>query len=260
MTKGFSGKVVLVTGGSSGIGKATALAFAREGATVVITAERNLQGGHEVLEEIRRLGADGSLIRCDVSKEVDVKRTFEEIVNRYGRLDCAFNNAGIGPDGVRVPVTSLDECPEEIWDRIIDVNLKGVFLCMKYEMAIMKAQRGGSIVNNASVGALKPIPGFGPYAASKAGVILLTKTAALEGAPFGIRVNAICPGITARTQLAENIARADPAKKEEMLKFVPLGRMAEPEEVANAVLWLCSAEASFITGQVLSIDGGLSAT
>lgn len=260
MTKRFLGKVVLVTGGGSGIGKATALAFAREGATVIITADRNLQGGLEVVEEMKRMGAEGVFIKCDVSKEADVKRTVEEILDRYGRLDCAFNNAGIGPDGVRIPVTLIEECPEEVWDRIIDVNLKGVFLCMKYEMAAMKAQRGGTIVNNASVGALKPIPGFGPYAASKAGVILLTKTAALEGAPFGIRVNAICPGITARTQLAENIAGSDPAKKEEMLRFVPLGRMAEPEEVANAVLWLSSPEASFITGQVLPVDGGLSAT
>lgn len=260
MTKRFLDKVVLVTGGSSGIGRATALAFAREGAKVIVTADRNLQGGLEVVEEIKRMGADGLFIKCDVSKEADVKRTIEEILERYGRLDCAFNNAGIGPDGVRIPVTLIEECPEDIWDRIIDVNLKGVFLCMKYEMTAMRVQRGGSIVNNASVGALKPIPGFGPYAASKAGVIMLTKTAALEGAPFGIRVNAICPGITTRTQLAENIAGADPAKKDEMLRFVPLRRMAEPEEVANAVLWLSSPEASFITGQILPVDGGLSAT
>jgi len=161
---------------------------------------------------------------------------------------------------VRIPVMDIDQCTEEVWDRIVDVNLKGVFLCMKYEMRMMKAQRGGVIVNNASVGALKPIPGFGAYAASKAGVILLSKTAALEGAPFGIRVNVICPGLTAKTGLSDNILRANPEKKEEMLRSVPLGRMADPDEIARAVLWLCSEEASFITGHVMPIDGGLSAT
>lgn len=256
----FGGKVAFVTGGASGIGRATALAFAREGAIVVITTDKNLQGAEETIRAIHAHGGEGLFIRCDVSREEDVRAALEEVERRFGKLDFAFNNAGVGPDGVRIPVMEIDQCTEEVWDKIVGVNLKGVFLCMKYEMRIMKAQRKGVIVNNASVGALKPIPGFGAYAASKAGVILLSKTAALEGAPFGIRVNAICPGLTARTGLSDNIIRTDPQKKEEMLRFVPLGRMADPEEVAKAVLWLCSDEASFITGHVLPVDGGLSAT
>lgn len=256
----FEGKVAFITGGASGIGRATALAFAREGATVVITTDKNIKGAEETVGEIEALGGKAHFIRCDVRKEEDVKAAIEEVRDRFGGLDYAFNNAGVGPDGVRIPVMEVDECTEEVWDHILDVNLKGVFFSMKYEMRIMKAQRSGVIVNNASVGALKPIPGFGAYAASKAGVILLSKTAALEGAPFGIRVNVVCPGLTAKTGLSDNILKADPQKKEEMLRFVPLGRMADPDEIARAVLWLCSDEASFITGHVMPIDGGLSAT
>jgi NAD(P)-dependent dehydrogenase (short-subunit alcohol dehydrogenase family) len=183
-----------------------------------------------------------------------------QCIETYGTLDYAFNNAGIGPDGKRIPVFPIADCTEEIWDRTLDTNLKGVWLCMKYEIRQMVARRRGVIVNTSSVGALKPIPGFGPYAASKGGLIALTKTAALECATFGIRVNVICPGLTARTQLADNVSRANPEEKEQMLKAVPLARMGEPEEVAEAVLWLCSDSASFITGHVMPIDGGLTAT
>jgi NAD(P)-dependent dehydrogenase (short-subunit alcohol dehydrogenase family) len=143
---------------------------------------------------------------------------------------------------------------------MLDVNLKGVWLCMKYEIRQMATQKRGVIVNTSSVGALRPIPGFGPYGASKAGLIVLTKTAALEVATSGIRVNVICPGLTARTQLAENISSANPEEREQMLKMVPMARMGEPEEIAEAVIWLCSDSASFITGHVMPIDGGLSAT
>ncbi|MEM4474298.1 MAG: glucose 1-dehydrogenase [Candidatus Bathyarchaeia archaeon] len=258
--KRFEDKVVLVTGGSSGIGREAALAFAKEGAKVVITANKNINGAMDTLHEINKLGGQGCFIQSDVSKEEDVRRLFSEIMKRYGRLDCAFNNAGIGPDGVRVPFTLIEECSESIWDQIIDTNLKGTFLCMKYEIQMMKSSRRGSIVNNASVGALKPIAGFGPYAASKAGVILLTKTAAIECASYNIRVNAICPGFTLGTLLSENVSKSDPVKTEEMLKFIPLKRGGEPKEIVNAVLWLCSDEASFVTGIVMPIDGGLSAT
>lgn len=260
MGKGIKGKVALVTGGASGIGKVTAVAFAREGAKVIVSTDKNIQGAEETLRLIREAGGEAIFIKCDVSKANEVEAMIQKIIETYGTLDYAFNNAGIGPDGQRIPVSPITDCPEEIWDLTLDINLKGVWLCMKYEIRQMAKQRRGVIVNTSSVGALRPIPGFGPYAASKAGLIVLTKTAALECAPYGIRVNVICPGLTARTQLAENISKANPEEKEQMLKAVPLARMGEPEEVAEAVLWLCSDSASFITGHVMPIDGGLSAT
>lgn len=256
----FKERIVLVTGGSSGIGRETALAFAKEGGRVVVTADRNVDGGLETVRRIRDIGGEGNFIRCDISREEEVKALFDEIIRHYGKLDIAFNNAGIGPDGVRVPITLIDECTLDVFDKIINTNLKGTWLCMKYEIKIMKECGGGVIVNNASVGALKPIKGFGPYAASKAGVILLTKTAAIEGAPYNIRVNVICPGYTLGTMLSENVAKANPEKTDEMVRFIPLGRGADPIEVANVMLWLCSESASFVTGAVIPIDGGLSAT
>lgn len=260
MDRGIKGKVALVTGGASGIGRVTALAFAREGAKVIVSTDKNIQGAEETLRIIREGGGEATFIKCDVSKANEVEAMIQKVIEIYGTLDYAFNNAGIGPDGRRIPVSLITDCPEEIWDLTLDINLKGVWLCMKYEIRQMVRQRRGVIVNTSSVGALRPIPGFGPYAASKAGLIVLTKTAALECAPYGIRVNVICPGLTARTQLAENISKANPEEREQMLKAVPLARMGEPEEVAEAVLWLCSDSASFITGHVMPIDGGLSAT
>lgn len=256
----MKGKVALITGGASGIGRVTALAFAREGAKVIVSTDKNIQGAEETLRLIQEAGGEAIFVQCDVSRASDVEAMIQKAIETYGVLDYAFNNAGIGPDGKRIPVFSIAECPEEIWDLTLDTNLKGVWLCMKYEIRQMIKQRRGVIVNTSSVGALKPIPNFGPYAASKAGLIALTKTAALECAPFGIRVNVVCPGLTAKTQLAENISKANPEEKEQMLKAVPLARMGEPEEVAEAVLWLCSDSASFITGHVMPIDGGLSAT
>lgn len=256
----MKGRVALITGGASGIGRVTALAFAREGAKVIVSTDKNIQGAEETLRLIQEAGGEAIFVKCDVSKASEVEAMIQKAIETYGVLDYAFNNAGIGPDGKRIPVFSIAECPEEIWDLTLDTNLKGVWLCMKYEIQQMIKQRRGVIVNTSSVGALKPIPNFGPYAASKAGLIALTKTAALECAPFGIRVNVVCPGLTAKTQLAENISKANPEEKEQMLKAVPLARMGEPEEVAEAVLWLCSDSASFITGHVMPIDGGLSAT
>jgi NAD(P)-dependent dehydrogenase (short-subunit alcohol dehydrogenase family) len=260
MTKGIRGKVALVTGGASGIGRVTAQAFALEGVKVIVATDANIQGAEETVRLIKEAGGEATFIKCDVSKAQEVEAMVSKGVENYGSLDYAFNNAGIGPDGKRVPVFPIVDCPEEIWDRMLDTNLKGVWLCMKYEIRQMVTQRRGVIVNTSSVGALKPIPGFGPYAASKGGLIALTKTAALECAPLGIRVNVICPGLTARTQLADNLSRVNPEEKEQMLKAVPLARMGEPEEIAEAVLWLCSDSASFITGHVMPIDGGLTAT
>lgn len=260
MCRRIEGRVVLVTGGASGIGRVTAQAFARNGAKVVVTTDANVQGAEETVRLIRDAGGEATFIKCDVSREKDVETLIAKSVETYGSLDYAFNNAGVGPDGKRIGVFPIAECPEETWDKMIDVNLKGVFLCMKYEIRQMLRQGKGAIVNTSSVGGLKPIPGFGPYAASKAGLIALTKTAALECATAGIRINVICPGLTARTLLSDNLSSAEPGAKENLVRVVPMKRMGEPEEVAEAVIWLCSDAASFITGHVMPIDGGLTAS
>jgi NAD(P)-dependent dehydrogenase (short-subunit alcohol dehydrogenase family) len=260
LTKGMQGKIALVTGGASGIGRVTAQAFAQEGIKVIVSTDANIQGAEETVRLIKEAGGEATFIKCDVSKAQEVEAMVSKGVETYGALDYAFNNAGIGPDGKRIPIVPIVDCPEEVWDHMLDTNLKGVWLCMKYEIRQMLKQKRGVIVNTSSVGALRPIPGFGPYAASKGGLIVLTKTAALECAPFGIRVNVICPGLTARTQLADNLSRANLEEREQMLKAVPLARMGEPEEIAQAVIWLCSDSASFITGHVMPIDGGLAAT
>jgi NAD(P)-dependent dehydrogenase (short-subunit alcohol dehydrogenase family) len=260
MTKGMQGKVALVTGGASGIGKVTAQAFAREGVKVIVATDANIKGAEGTVRLIEEAGGKAIFIKCDVSKAQEVEAMVNKTVETYGSLDYAFNNAGIGPDGKRMPVVPIVDCPEEIWDRTIDVNLKGVFLCMKYEMRQMFKQKHGAIVNTSSVGVFKPLPGFAAYDASKSGLIGLTKAAALEVATSGIRVNVICPGPTERTHLIENLTSTHPEERERTLNVIPMHRMAEPEEVAEAVIWLCSEAASFITGHVMSIDGGMTAS
>ncbi|MCX7912556.1 MAG: glucose 1-dehydrogenase [Dehalococcoidales bacterium] len=257
MKERFSGKVALVTGGASGIGRVTARVFAREGAAVIVTTDANVRGAEETVDLIKKSGGEATFIRCDVSVAREVESLVAECVRRYGRLDFAFNNAGIGPDGKRVPVTSIVDMPEELWDRTIDINLKGVFLCMKYEMKQMLRQKYGVIVNTSSVGALKPLPGFGAYVASKSGLLGLTKVAALEGAAYGVRVNTILPGPTERTLLFEYLTGTHPEEREKMMAEIPMGRLATPEDMAEAVMWLCSDEASFITGHVMPVDGGM---
>jgi NAD(P)-dependent dehydrogenase (short-subunit alcohol dehydrogenase family) len=260
MGESFRGKVAVVTGGASGIGRAAALAFGREGAQVVVSTDANLEGCEETCDLIRDEGGEASYVQCDVAKEADVKALMEECVRRYGRLDFAFNNAGVGPDGKRVPLMDIVDCTEEIWDRTLDINLKGVFLCLKHEMRQMIAQGGsGVIVNTSSVGAVKPLPGFCAYSASKGGLNVLTKTAALEGAPHEIRVNTIMPGPTQNTLLFDYLTGTDPVQKANMEKSVPLGRLGFAADMAEAVIWLCSDAANFITGQCLAVDGGLTA-
>jgi NAD(P)-dependent dehydrogenase (short-subunit alcohol dehydrogenase family) len=259
MTQRFSGKVAVVTGAASGIGRAGALLFAREGAKVVVTTGSNVKGGEETVKLIKDAGGEATFVKCDVSKEADVKAMVDECIRIYGRLDYAFNNAGIGPDGKRVPVLDIVDTSEEIWDRTLDINLKGVFLCLKYEMRQMMQQGGGAIVNTSSVGALKPVPGFCAYSASKSGLTALTKTAALEGAVHNIRVNTILPGPTQDTLLFEYLTGTDPDVKSHMEEEVPLGRLACGEDMAQAVAWFCSDAASFITGQCLPVDGGMTA-
>jgi len=257
MSAGMQGRVALVTGAASGIGRVTAGLFAREGAKVIVATDANMEGAKETVSLIRGAGGEALAVKCDVSKEKDVEAMVAKAVDVYGSLDYAFNNAGIGPDGIRIPVVSVVDCPVDIWDRTMDVNLKGVFLCMKYELKQMLKQKYGSIVNTSSVGAFKPLPGFAAYDASKTGLIGLSKAAALEVATSGIRVNIVCPGPTERTRLIENLTSAHPEERERTLNVIPMHRMAEPEEVAEAVIWLCSDASSFVTGHVMPVDGGM---
>jgi NAD(P)-dependent dehydrogenase (short-subunit alcohol dehydrogenase family) len=258
MAGAFNGKVALVTGGATGIGRAGAQLFAREGAKVVVSTARNVAGGNETVKSIEDAGGEAIFVRCDVSKEDDVKAMVEKCVEVYGRLDYAFNNAGVGPDGKRVPLVSIADSSEEIWDQTLDTNLKGVFLCLKYEIKQMTKQgQGGAIVNTSSGAAVKPGALFSAYNASKSGQDNLTRTAALEGGPFGIRVNAVSPGPIQNTLLWEYLTGTSPGEADKLMSQLPLKRIGFPEDVAEAVIWLCSDKASFITGQCLGIDGGL---
>lgn len=259
MTKRMEGRVAVVTGGASGIGKVTAQMFAREGAKVVVTTDANVRGAEETVRLIKEAGGEAIFVKCDVSKARDVEAMVNKTVEVYGSLDYAFNNAGIGPDGKRYPVIPIVDMPEDMWDRYMAINLTGVFLCMKYEMKQMVKQKYGSIVNTSSIGAFKCVPGFSAYDATKSGLFGLTRAAALEGAPGNIRVNVICPGPTGRTLLMDYLTASQPEMKEKFRQDVPLGRVAEPEEMAEAVIWFCSDAASFVTGQILSVDGGMTA-
>jgi len=249
MASGFEGKVFLVTGGASGIGKATAFKFAREGAGVVI-ADVSREGGRQTVQEISQMGGKASFIPTDVTKADEVEALVSRVKEVYGRLDFALNNAGIGH-----PSSLTHEIPEEIWEQVISVNLKGVWLCMKYELPQMMEQGYGAIVNMSSIGGLIGGPGLAAYGASKGGINQLTKVTALEYAKFGIRVNAVCPSIT-MTPLFEEAARNYPEAFKDMIDHQPLRRPAKPEEMANAVFWLCSDESSYVNGVCLPVDGG----
>jgi len=248
MKRTLKGKVALVTGGASGIGRATALAFAREGARVVV-ADLVAAGGKETVRLIKKTGGKAVFVKCDVSKLANVKAMVKKTVGAYGRLDCAFNNAGFGV------IKSIVDCTEEEWDHIISVNLKGVWLCMKYEIIQMLKQGSGVIVNTSSVLGLIGTQNYAPYIASKHGVVGLTKAAAMDCAHAGIRVNAVCPG-SVLTPMFEPVL-ADPQLEDAIKKMHPLGRFAKPEEIAEAVIWLCSDAASFVTGAALPVDGGV---
>jgi len=245
----LDGKVALVTGGSSGIGRASALAFAREGAKVVV-ADVVVEGGEETVGLIKKAGGEALFVRADVSKAAEVEAMVNQVAQTYGRLDCAFNNAGI--EGV---MAQTAECSEENWDRTLSINLKGVWLCLKYEIPQMLKQGGGAIVNTASALGLVGMAGLPAYTASKHGVAGLTKTAALEYAKAGIRVNAVCPGAI-RTPMTERLFSLQPQIAETATAMEPVGRMGTPEEIAEAVVWLCSEAASFVTGLAMSVDGG----
>ena len=247
MKKQFEGKVAIVTGGSFGIGRATAIAFAKRGAKVVVADYREDQ---ETIRLIEAEKGEAIFIKCDVSKDLDVKNMVEKAITAFGRVDFAFNNAGIEGAG-----SSTHECSEENWESTINVNLKGIWLCMKYEIPQMLKQGKGSIVNNSSIAGLVGFQGLPAYVASKHGVVGLTKSAALDYARLGIRVNAICPGVI-RTPMLE---RSTGKKKEVEKQYEdrePIGRIGSSEEVAEAAIWLCSDYASFITGDAIAVDGG----
>ncbi len=247
MEKQFEGKVAIVTGGSFGIGRAAAIAFAKRGAKVMIAdwVENN-----ETLNSIKGSGGEAIFFKCDVSDDTNVRIMVETTIKKFGRLDFAFNNAGI--EGISAPT---QDCSMENWERTINVNLRGVWLCMKYEIPHMLKQAKGAIVNNASIAGLVGFPGIPAYVASKHGVLGLTKNAALENAKLGIRVNAVCPGVI-KTPMIDRFTGKNKEVEKQFENMEPIGRMGQPEEVAEAVIWLCSDSASFVTGQTLAVDGG----
>jgi NAD(P)-dependent dehydrogenase (short-subunit alcohol dehydrogenase family) len=247
MGKSFKNKVAIVTGGAAGIGRAAAIAFADNGANVVVA---DWKKDNQTLDAIKALGGEAIFVKCDVSKSADVKALVEKTIATYGRLDFAFNNAGIeGATGATA------DCTEENWDRTLDINLKGVFLCMKYQIPEMLKHGKGAIVNCASVAGLVGFQGLPAYVASKHGMVGLTKTAALEYATSGIRVNAVCPGVI-RTEMIDRLTGKDPEAEKQFESMEPVGRMGAPEEIADAVIWLCSDASSFVTGQAIAVDGG----
>ena len=261
MPADIKGKVVIVTGGATGMGRETALEFASLGAKVAVVTGHNAAGGQETVRMIRKKGGEAEFFQCDVSKEDQVEKMVADVVAKYGRIDCAFNNAGVGPDGVRIPYGPLTDLTEEIWDKVMNVNLKGLFFCLKHEIIQMRKQGKGAIVNNASIGGLKMAPNFGAYGPSKAGVIALTKLAAIENAKAGIRVNVVCPGPTLGTDLMANTLSSDPGEEAALKEHViPMGKLGTAQDVARAAVWLCSDLSGHTTGQALSVDGGMHAT
>ena len=246
----YKGKVAFVTGAGSGIGRTTALAFAREGAAVVV-ADISEQGNQETVRMIEELGGRAVAVRCDVTRTEDVKAALTKTVEAFGRLDFAFNNAGIEP---RNPAPTA-EYEEEEWNRIIDINLRGVFLCMKHEIPLILKQGGGAIINTSSGAGIVGIKGSPAYTAAKHGVIGLTKAAALDYASQNLRINAVCPGYIDTPMMGRFTGGTDEGRAK-VIAEEPVGRMGKPEEIAAAVIWLCSDAAAFVIGHAMVIDGG----
>lgn len=250
METGFAGKVALVTGAASGIGRATAVAFAQAGVRAVTLADVSEGGLEDTAAMVRAHGAEALLIRTDVSSKPDVEQMVARTIAAFGRLDYAFNNAG-----VESGMAATADITDEDWQRIISINLTGVWLCMRAEIPALLNAGGGAIVNCASVAGLVGFQGAAAYVASKHGVVGLTKSAALDYAQQNIRVNAVCPGVI-RTPTVERVIAGNPAMEDALAAMEPIGRMGKPEEVASLVLWLCSDGASFMTGEAIAVDGG----
>jgi NAD(P)-dependent dehydrogenase (short-subunit alcohol dehydrogenase family) len=245
----FAGKVAFVTGGANGIGRETALAFAREGASVVV-ADLAEQGNQDTARMVEALGGRALSVTCNVAVEEDVRRAVERTTETFGRLDAAFNNAGI-----EQPVMAAADIADEQFDKIVAVNLRGVFLCMKHQIAVMLKQGGGAIVNTASGAGVKGFKGQAAYTATKHGVVGLTKCAALDYAQSHVRINAVCPGII-ETPMMDRFSGGTDEGRQRVIEQEPIGRMGRPEEIAAAVLWLCSDAASFVLGHAMVVDGG----
>jgi NAD(P)-dependent dehydrogenase (short-subunit alcohol dehydrogenase family) len=251
-TNSFAGQVALVTGAGSGIGLATAQAFAAAGAAVVL-ADVNAAAARQAAEQLLAAGHQAMPVLCDVGDESQVKAVIDKTVSTFGRLDAAFNNAG-----VQSPAVDIADSTGVEFDRITATNLRGVWTCMKYELRQMREQGSGAIVNGSSLGGLVGLPGRAIYHASKHGVIGMTKSAALECASQGIRINAVCPG-TIETPMVTKMLASEPDAMKEILRDQPIGRLGRPEEIAAAVLWLCSPGATFVIGHALAVDGGYTA-
>jgi NAD(P)-dependent dehydrogenase (short-subunit alcohol dehydrogenase family) len=251
MTKFFENKVALITGGSSGIGKATALTFARQGASVLI-ADLSAELGEQTAEEITQSGGKAHFVRTDVGQAGQVQKMVQEALEKFGRLDFCVNSAGI--EGER---TRTDKYSEKMFDQVMEVNVKGVWLCMQAQLPMLM-KNGGCIVNIASVAGVQGFPGHCAYSASKHAVIGLTKTAAVEFVRFNIRVNAVCPGFT-QTPMVENAIQEDAAYAEKVVNSIPMRRLASAQEIADVVVFLCSEQSTFITGQAMVVDGGITA-
>jgi NAD(P)-dependent dehydrogenase (short-subunit alcohol dehydrogenase family) len=248
----YAGKVAFVTGAANGIGRAAALAFACEGASVVV-ADVSEQGNQETARLVEEAGGRALAIRCDVSLAEDVKVALEKTVETFGRLDVAFNNAG-----VEQPIIAAADLTEEQWDRIVGIDLRGVFLCMKHQIPLMLKQGGGAIVNTSSGAGVKGFAGQAAYCAAKFGIVGLTKAAALDYGKANIRINAVCPGII-ETPMMDRFSGGTPEGRARVIAQEPVGRMGKPDEIAAAVLWLCSDAAAFVTGHALVVDGGQTA-
>lgn len=245
----FTGKAALVTGAGAGMGLATAKAFAKAGAAVML-ADINEESAMKAADELVRAGHKAVGMRCDVADEAQVSAMVEKTVASFGRLDAAYNNAGI-----QSLVTDTADLTSREWDRVFGVNLRGVFLCMKHELLQMRAQGSGAIVNCSSIGGLIGLPGRAAYHAAKHGVLGLTKSAALEYASRGIRINAVCPG-TIRTPMVEDMFGSGDLSEDEVVKLAPINRLGEAAEIADTVLWLCSPMSTYVIGQSIAVDGG----